>query len=148
MDYCSLLRRRVAGEICRWPAEREWIANEVMIITQATKSPVTLLQHLHTIKSRRELCIKQRFHYAPRLFSWVTISSYFQLFAHKSSQELVQMLWLAVRDRAKTLVLARSRGANGMFSNGHVILSPSPASHSSNLKTCSSACITVPSSRI
>ena len=39
-------------------------------------STVTLLQHLHTIKSRRELCIKQRFHYAPRPFSWVTIRNY------------------------------------------------------------------------
>ena len=32
---------------------------------------------------------------------------------------------------------------NGMVSNGHVILSPTPTSHSYNLKTCPSPCITV-----
>ena len=74
--YCSLLRRRVTGGICPWPAVREWITYEVLIITQEKKSTVTLLQHLHTIKSRRELWIKQRFHYAPRPFSWVTISTW------------------------------------------------------------------------
>ena len=55
---------------------------------------------------------------------------------------------LAVREGARAYVLIRSRGANGMVSNGHVILSPAPASHSSNLKTCPSPCIAVPSSRI
>ena len=53
---------------------------------------------------------------------------------------------LAVRERAHVLI--PSRGANGMVSNGRVILSPTPASHCSNLKTCPSPCITVPSSRI
>ena len=48
---------------------------------------------------------------------------------------------LAVRERAKTHVLPPSRGANGMISNGHVILSPTRPSHSSNLKTCPSPCI-------
>ena len=40
---------------------------------------------------------------------------------------------LAVRERAHVLI--PSRGANDMVSNGHVILSPPPVSHSSNLKT-------------
>ena len=55
---------------------------------------------------------------------------------------------LVVRERAKTRVLVRSRGANGMVSNGHMILSPAPTFHSSNSKTCPSPCITVPFSRI
>ena len=40
---------------------------------------------------------------------------------------------LAVRERAHVLI--PSRVANDMVSNGHVNLSPSPSSHSSNLKT-------------
>ena len=39
-----------------------------------------------------------------------------------------------VRERAHVLI--PSRGANGMVSKRHVILSPTPASHSSNFKTC------------
>ena len=55
---------------------------------------------------------------------------------------------LAVREGAKAHMPIRSRGANGMVSNSHVILSSAPASHSPNLKTCPSPCIIVPSSRI
>ena len=55
---------------------------------------------------------------------------------------------LAVREGVKPHVLIHSRGANGLVSKGHVILSPALAYHSSNLKTCQSLCITVPSSRI
>ena len=58
---------------------------------------------------------------------------------------------LALREGAKAHVLIPSRGANGMVSNGRVILSATPASQSSNLKTCPSPCnpcITVPSGRI
>ena len=55
---------------------------------------------------------------------------------------------LAVREGAKAHVLIPSRGANDIVSNGHVILSPTPAFHSSNLKTYPSPCITVPSSSL
>ena len=50
--------------------------------------------------------------------------------------------------RVRTHVLIPLRRANGTVSNGHVIPSPTPGSHSSNLKTSPSPCITVPSSRI
>ena len=52
---------------------------------------------------------------------------------------------LAVRERAHVLI--PSLEANDMVSNGHAILSPTPTSHSSNLKTRLSPCITVPSNR-
>ena len=58
---------------------------------------------------------------------------------------------LAVHERAKASVLPRTRGADGMISNGHVILSPTRVSHSSNLKTRPSPCtpcITAQSSRM
>ena len=48
---------------------------------------------------------------------------------------------LAVRERAKAQVLARSWGANGMISNGHVILSPTNDFHSYNIKTRPFPCI-------
>ena len=41
---------------------------------------------------------------------------------------------LSVCERAHVLI--PSRWGNDMVSNDHVILSPTPASHSSNLETC------------
>ena len=63
----------------------------------------------------------------------LVIFNYLLITAFNSSFKCYE---LPVHERAHVLI--PSRGANGMVPNGHVILSPTPASHSSNLKTCPS----------